>query len=279
LLEEVIAPEFKKATGIEVRFIAKGTGAAIQDAKNGAADAIFVHAPAKELEFMEEGYGVNRKVIAYNFFVIVGPKDDPAGIKGLNPTEAMKRIAEAGKNGKAIWVSRGDYSGTNVKEMKLWNLAGFDYDSIKNESWVRITGSGMGKTLLYADNAKAYTLSDTGTFLKYRDLVELEKLVSEGEELINIYSFIVVNPELNRNFDGAMKLLKWLSSEEGQRLIGSFEEQGETLFCPVSSANETTYEWVIKYGFFKDGNIITECPLKFRKGAEEVIFRDVTVND
>ena len=133
-LLDVVAERFKEEYGVEMQFIPKGTGAAIQDAKNGVCDVIIVHAKSRELEFMREGYGVNRKVFAYNFFVIVGPKNDPAGIKGLPPIEALKKIAEAGREGRAIWITRDDGSGTNTKEMNLWKSAGYNYSEIKNEN-------------------------------------------------------------------------------------------------------------------------------------------------
>jgi len=277
LLEEAIAPAFKEKTGIVLRFIPKGTGAAIQDAKNGLADAILVHARSKEIEFMEEGYGVNRKVIAYNFFVIVGPKDDPAGIRGLSPVEALKKIVEAGREGKAIWVSRDDGSGTNTKEIALWKMAGFDYNEIKNETWFRSTGTGMGKTLLYTNNVKAYTLSDIGTYLKYyKDgLIDLDVLVDKGEELINIYSIIVVNPEkFDKDFEGAMMLVKWLVSEEGQKIIGEYgvDKYGRPLFYPavdvLKEGKGTIFDWIVKYGFIEDNGVMTECPKKYRYKAD-----------
>ncbi|HIP62664.1 MAG TPA: tungsten ABC transporter permease, partial [Archaeoglobus profundus] len=189
-LDEV-ARIFKEKYGIEIHFIAKGTGAAINDAKLGISDAILVHAKSLEEEFLKEGYGVNRKIFAYNFFVIVGPKDDPAEIRGLNVVEAMRKIVEAGREGKIIWVSRGDLSGTNVKEISLWEAAGFNYEELRREPWFRETGTGMGQTLLYTNNVKAYTLSDISTYLKYKKegrIDNLEILVDKGEELINVYS-------------------------------------------------------------------------------------------
>jgi len=281
LLENAIAPAFKEKTGIELHFIPKGTGAAIQDAKNGAADAIIVHARSKEIAFMEEGYGVNRKVIAYNFFAIVGPENDPAGIRGLSPVEALKKIVEEGRKGNAIWVSRDDGSGTNVKEIALWKKAGFNYDEIKNEPWFRNTGTGMGKTLNYCNNVRAYTLSDMGTYLKYRKdgLIDLDVLVDEGEELINIYSIIVVNLEkFNKDFDGAMLLAKWLVSEEGQKIIGEYgvKEYGRPLFYPAVEVLEKgsgdIYNWIVKYGFIEDNGVWTECPEKYRYKADIEFF-------
>lgn len=280
LLEEAIAPAFKEKTGIVIRFIPKGTGAAIQDAKNGLADAIIVHARNKEVKFMEEGYGVNRKVIAYNFFVVVGPKDDPAGIRGLNPVEALKKMVEAGRAGKAVWVSRDDGSGTNTKEVVLWEMAGFDYNEIKNEKWFRCTGTGMGKTLLYTNNIRAYTLSDIGTYLKYyKDgLIDLDVSVDKGEELINIYSIIVVNPKkFDKDFEGAMILVEWLVSD-GQKIIGEYgvDKYGRPLFYPIVDILEkgsgTLFDWIVKYGFIDDNGVMTECPKKYRYKADTVFF-------
>ena len=281
LLEEAIAPTFKEKYGIELHFIPKGTGAAIQDAKNGVSDAIMVHARSKELKFMEEGYGVNRKVFAYNFFVIVGPRDDPAGIKGLTPVYALKKIVQAGRKGKAIWVSRDDGSGTNTKEIALWKMAGFDYSKIKNESWFVSTGTGMGATLNYANTKKAYTLSDTGTYLKFRKegLIDLDALVDKGEELINVYAIILINPEkFDKDFEGAKLLANWLTSEEGQRIIGEFGKNrfGKPLFYPIvdvlKEKKEPYFSWIAKYGLIEDDGEVTECPEKFRYGKEMTFF-------
>ncbi len=273
LLEDAIAPAFKEDTGITLRFIPKGTGAAIQDAKHGLADAIIVHARSKEVKFMEEGYGVNRKVFAYNFFVIVGPSDDPAGIRGMSPAEALKKIVQAGREGKAVWVSRDDGSGTNTKEVELWRAAGYSYADLRNESWFRSTGAGMGKTLLYTNAAGAYTISDIGTYLKYRKdgLIDLDVLVNRGEELINVYSIIIVKPDkFKKDFEGAMMLAEWLVSEKGQKIIGEYgrEEYGQPLFYPIvkilKSGKGDTFRWIVKYGFVEDDGIMTECPKKYR---------------
>ncbi len=281
LLEEAIAPAFKEKYGIELHFIPKGTGAAIQDARNGVSDAIMVHAKSREVKFMEEGYGVNRKVFAYNFFVIVGPEDDPAGIKGLTPVEALKKIVHAGREGKAIWVSRDDGSGTNTKEIVLWKMAGFDYRQIKNESWFVATGTGMGATLNYASTKNAYTLSDTGTFLKYEKegLIDLVALVDRGEELINIYAIILINPEkFDKDFEGARLLANWLTSNEGQRIIGEFGKDrfGKPLFYPIvevlKERKEPYFNWIAKYGLIEDSGKVTECPEKFRYGEGMTFF-------
>ncbi len=272
-LDEV-AKIFKEKYGIEIHFIAKGTGAALKDAELGVSNAVLVHAKSKEEEFMKSGYGVNRKVFAYNFFVLVGPKDDPAGVRNMSIVEAMKKIAEAGRSGKIVWVSRGDMSGTNVKEISLWKAAGLDYDELKKESWFRETGSGMGNTLLYADKEGAYTLSDIGTFLKFKKdgrIQNLEILVNKGEQLINVYSIIIVNPEKgNEKFDLAMKLEKWLITD-GQKVLAEYgkETYGTPLFYPavevLEKKKEPVYSWIVKYGFING----TECPEEYRYKAEE----------
>ena len=281
-LLDTIGEIFKRKYNIELRFIPKGTGAAIQDAKNGVCDAIIVHAKSKELEFMREGYGVNRKVFAYNFFVIVGPKDDPAGIRGLPPVEALKRIVEAGREGKVVWVTRDDGSGTNTKEINLWELAGYNYSEIKEEGWVYRTGSGMGNTLKVTDIKGGYTLSDTATYLKYREegiINNLDILVDRGSELINIYSIILINPEkYKKNYKDAVFLSKWLTGEEGQRVLGEFgrEEFGKPLFNPVvevlENREEPLFTWIVEYGFIEDGDILTECPEEFRYGEDLTFF-------
>ena len=281
-LLDVVAKRFKEEYGIELQFIPKGTGAAIQDAKNGVCDAIMVHARSKELEFMKEGYGVNRKVFAYNFFVIVGPKDDPAHIKGLPPIEALKKIAKAGREGKAIWVTRDDGSGTNTKEIYLWKLAGYNYSKIKNEKWVYRTGTGMGETLKVADAKNAYTLSDTATYLKYSKegiIKNLEILVDKGSELINIYSIILINPnKYHKNYEDAKLLSKWLTGEEGQKMLEEFgkEEYGKPLFKPIvevlKNKREPYFDWILKYGFIEDNGVLTECPKEFRYGNDFTFF-------
>jgi tungstate transport system substrate-binding protein len=274
LLEDVIGPAFKNSTGIELHFIAKGTGAAIQDAKNGVADAILVHARSSEQAFLQDGYGVDRKIIAYNFFAIVGPADDPAGIRNMTPTQALQTIVSEGRNNtganETLWASRDDGSGTNSKEKDLWKAAGYTYDGVKNESWFRSTGSGMGDTLNYCNNVGAYTLADMGTYLKYEKdgLISLEVLVEDGAELINIYSIITINPEKipDKDFEGAQLLTRWLVSDEGQQLIGNYgvAEYGRPLFYPAVSileqGNGTMYNLLMTYGFING----TECPMAYQ---------------
>jgi len=273
-LLDLIATIFKEETGIELHFIPKGTGAAINDAMNGASDGIIAHALSKELDFMEMGYGINRKVIAYNFFIIVGPEEDPAGISELRLLDSLEKIVEEGRNGNAIWVSRDDGSGTNTKEIFLWEKAGFKYDELREEDWFRSSGTGMGNTLTYCSNVGAYTLSDIGTYLKYSKdgLINLEVMVDKGEELINVYSIVAVNPEKwNKDIDGVTELTEWLISEKGQKIISEYGEEdygnGEHLFYPVKGVFEKEPEigsWIAKYGFIESDGKLSECPERFR---------------
>jgi tungstate transport system substrate-binding protein len=274
-LLDAIKTEFEKKYPINVCLISLGSGQAIQYAKRGDADLILVHAPSNEKTFLMEGYGVCRKIIAYNFFVIVGPVEDPAKIEGLNATTALKKIAEL--NSKSfIWVSRGDESGTHVKEKELWSKAGFSWESLEKKSWFLNLGTGMGTTLLIANEKDAYTLSDIGTYLKYyKDgKIRLKALITQGIELLNVYSCIAANP--NRisgvNFEDAVTFIKFLTSEECQNLIGEFQKEtyGQSLFYPAVSLlkNQTDpiADWIRQVAFFNG----TECPQQFWNGHSEL---------
>ncbi len=277
---DLIEDAFEAENPIDLYFISVGTGLAITHAQRGDADMILVHAPSREFAFMEEGYGVNRKIIAYNFFAIVGPGDDPAGIREKTPTEALERLIERGRTGEAVWVSRGDDSGTHTKEIGLWSEVGFDASMMEEEEWYREAGAGMGKTLQIADEYGAYTLTDMGTFLKYSKdgLVTLEVLVGAGEELINIYSAIAVDPEDNpdANFEDAVTFTEYLTSREGQALFASFgfDIYGVSLFNPAvellsTGSDPTIAAWVAVAGFFEG----SECPPEYRRG-ETNLYRD-----
>ena len=239
LLEE-LAEAYRREGGGRVVFLPTGTGQAFLQAKRGEADLLLVHAPAQEVEFVREGWGKGRSVVACNFFVLVGPPADPAGVENFPPLEALERIAEAGRKGKARWVSRGDLSGTHLRERELWREAGYEPEGLRGEGWYLETGAGMGQTLFVASERGAYTLSDLGTFLAYlrRGLVNLRMLVRGGRELLNVYSAIPVSRERVRGADeeGAEKFLRFLLSEEGQRLLGEFgvERYGEPLFLPAA---------------------------------------------
>ncbi|MBC7131154.1 substrate-binding domain-containing protein [Candidatus Bathyarchaeota archaeon] len=270
-IEEVFEQEYP----IDVYFISIGTGQAIEHAKRGDADVILVHSPSSEESFLTGGYGVCRKIIAYNFFTIVGPEDDPAGIKGLEAAEALKAIVNAGRDGKAKWVSRGDNSGTHVKEKALWSTAGFDWETLREESWFIESGTGMGRTLLIAQETGAYTLADIGTYLKYyKDgHISLKPLVEQDKGLLNVYSVMAVNPEKVEgvSFEDAVTFIKFLISDKCQTLIGNFkkEEYGQSLFNPavkILKEENTIAEWIRSYAFF-DGY---ECPPKYWDGHPEL---------
>lgn len=250
----VLLPEFEKDTGIKVKVVAKGTGAAIRDGIDGNVDVIFVHAIDREKEFVDKGYGTKRYAVMHNDFIIVGPANDPAGIKGL-PTSAaaMKKIADA----KAPFVSRGDDSGTHTKEQELWAASGLKLvehglsltkdgktttvaakKPADSDSWYLSIGQGMGKTLTYADEKKAYALADRGTYISYKwgktPGVDLE-ILSEGDELLaNPYGVIPVNPQKHPHvqYDMAEKFAQWLVSPRGQGVIAGFLLEGKQLFFP-----------------------------------------------
>lgn len=276
-LLDAIDEGFKKKYGMDIYFISVGTGLALKHAERGDADVVLVHAPSKEIGSLKDGVGVVRKVIAYNFFVIVGPKEDPAKIRGLTPADGLTRIVEAGRSGLVTWISRGDESGTHAKEKGLWKAAGLDASKLKEEPWYIESGTGMGKALTIAEEKSAYTLADMGTYLKYcqRGLIGLETLVGKGKGLLNVYSVMAVSPRVhpNVNFGGALTFIEFLVSEEGQRIIGDYGkgEFSQTLFYPVvrllkEDGDPTLRGWIEEYAFF-DG---TECPVEYRLGHEEL---------
>lgn len=260
-----------------VSFISQGTGLAIETAERGDADMILVHSPSQEWRFMKEGYGVNRKIFAYNFFIIVGPKSDPAKIQGKNPIDALLKIAEGGSDGKAYWVSRGDNSGTHSKEKALWDKTGLDLGSLKDEEagdtgspWYIEAGSGMTATLQLADQRDTYTLTDVATYLKnYRKgNIELVKLVDSGKQTLNVYSSIIVDPRKNPDtrFELAIKFTEFLVSDEAQTILKTYgtAEYGSTLFNPwtpeLSNPEKKMIEWVKEYAYFEGA----ECPERYR---------------
>lgn len=239
-LLDVLIPDFEKwaaARGynIEVRYSAVGTGQALAMAARGDVDVVIVHAPSLEREYLKNGTLKCRDVIAYNFFVVVGPRDDPAKIRGLNATEAFKRIAQA----KAPFVSRGDKSGTHLKELSIWSQAIGRQPDPQKDTWYISAGAGMGQTLLLANEKRAYTLSDTGTWLRYRDkLPELDVLVEAAPDLINIYSFEIVKPS------DATKLMAQYMVTRGLEVIGNLTVSGIPLFTPINKADPKAMEWI-----------------------------------
>lgn len=276
-LLDVIEKDYESTHNVDLQIIAAGTGIAIQHAKNGDADVVLVHSPSMEKNFLEEGYGVNRKIIAYNFFTIVGPGDDPAGISGKNATDALKRIAAYGDSlpdqlgATKIWVSRGDNSGTHSKEQCLWKAAGYNYTVISQKPWYASTGSGMQDTLNVADQKSAYTLSDMGTYLKFYndDIISLEALVTEDVSLLNVYSVIAVK---QISFKEAMDFIKYLISTETQQLITNYgkDAYGQSLFFgavePLNNNDQPIADWIKAYAFING----YECPPQYRSGYSEL---------
>jgi tungstate transport system substrate-binding protein len=227
----VLLPPFEEKYGVKVDVIAVGTGRALKLGENGDVDVVLVHAPEAEKEFVDKGYGINRRDVMYNDFVLVGPKGNPAQIKkGSTAAEALKAIALA----KAPFVSRGDDSGTNKKEKELWELAGIEPEG----KWYMEAGQGMDAVLQIADEKRAYTLTDRGTWLAYAGNLDLAILLEDDPKLFNPYGIIAVNPGVYSyvNYTGAMHLIDWITSPEGQKIIGDFKKNGQVLFTPFGKA-------------------------------------------
>ncbi len=222
----VLLPPFEKKFNVKVDVIAVGTGKALKLGENGDVDVVLVHARKAEDAFIENGFGVNRREVMYNDFVIVGPMSDPAGVKDETAFGAFRSIADK----RWFFTSRGDESGTNIKEKNLWALA-----VIKPEGkWYLETGQGMGATLQIADEKKAYCLVDRGTFIAYEKKIDLVILCEGDERFFNPYNIIAVNPSLHShvNYQYSMALIGWVTSPEGQKLIGDFKKGGKSLFFP-----------------------------------------------
>jgi tungstate transport system substrate-binding protein len=228
-LFEYLLPIFEKKTGIQVRVVAQGTGQALDTARRGDADVVFVHDRAQELKFVAEGQGVDRREVMYNDFIVVGPSGDPAKIKGDNVIAAFKAIAAA----KAPFLSRGDRSGTNAEELRIWKTAGIDPAAGKG-SWYRPTGSGMGATLNTAAAMNGYTLTDRGTWLYFKNRQDLVVLVQGDKRLFNQYGIMLVNPAKHPNVKKAlgMTFINWVTSPEGQAAIAGYKIGGRQLFFP-----------------------------------------------
>jgi tungstate transport system substrate-binding protein len=229
-----ILPEFTKATGVGVKVLALGTGQALDTARRGDADIVLVHDPEAEQKFIADGNGAHRRQIAWNDFIIVGPAGDPARIAGgRNVTQAFNAIATA----QANFVSRGDRSGTNALELRLWKRAGLDPQS-GGESWYKDIGGGMGQALNDAAAMPAYTLSDRGTWISFKNKGPLKIVVEGDAALLNRYDVIELNPEKHPDakLTPAHRLATWLTTQPGQEAIGAYRLGGEELFHP-SAAN------------------------------------------
>jgi tungstate transport system substrate-binding protein len=230
-LFDYLLPIFTKKTGIKVDVVAVGTGASIEIGKRGDCDVVFVHAKEMELKAVAEGFFVNRHDVMYNDFVLIGPANDPLKIKGIkSAAEALRKIAE----GSFPFVSRGDKSGTHTKELSLWTKTGSDP---KGKPWYLEVGQGMEKTQRIANEKRAYTLTDRGTWLATKDKDKLEMaIVLEGDPvLFNQYGVMAVNPQMysHAKYQEALMFINWLISKEGQQVIGSFKDKnGNTLFIP-----------------------------------------------
>ena len=225
-----LLPLFKAKTGIDVRVVSQGTGQALDTGRRGDADIVFVHAKQQEEKFVAEGFGVERKPVMYNDFVLIGPKSDPAGIKGAKDIVAALKTLQAKQ---LPFVSRGDKSGTHAAERALWKNAGIDIDQVKGR-WYRDIGQGMGAALNTASAMNAYVLSDRATWLNFKNSGDLDIVVEGDARLFNQYGVILVNPAKHAHVkakDG-QAFIDWLVSPEGQKAIADYKINGEALFFP-----------------------------------------------
>ncbi|WP_339631597.1 substrate-binding domain-containing protein [uncultured Sneathiella sp.] len=229
-LSDILVPEIKKDLGIDVHLLVVGTGQALKLGRAGDVDAILVHSRKPEEEFVAQGFGMHRREIMYNDFILIGPKTDEAGIEGAKTAaDALAAIAEKG----AVFVSRGDDSGTHRKELALWKSAGLDPEK-EGGQWYRASGSGMGATLNTASAMNGYVFADRASWLNFKNKGELELLFSGDPVLFNQYAYLPVNPEKHPHVkkELAVKLEKWLVSPKAQKMIGEYEIAGQQLFVP-----------------------------------------------
>ncbi|WP_430505554.1 substrate-binding domain-containing protein [Haloparvum sp. PAK95] len=248
LLDE-LNPVFEEQYGVTVKTIPKGTGASLRTARDGDADVILVHARNAEDQFMQDGFGVNRRDVMFNDFVIVGPEDDPAGINGMeSATEAFATIAEQ----EATFVSRGDDSGTNKKELIVWDEAGVD----PSGEWYRAIGKGMGDTLVQADQTGAYTLADRGTYLSMQDeiglVIHVQGPLKGGPVLLkNPYGIMAVNPAKygDVNYQAAMAYIGFITSPQAQTMISEYTANGSQLFFPNAISEEPNFGQYVPQGY------------------------------
>ena len=282
-LLDAIKAQYGATHKVDIYFSAQGTGVALANAAAGQADLVLVHAPSSEYPYLANGTLVCRKIIAWNYFTIIGPSSDPANITGKNATEALKSILAYGRSqtGTIVWVSRNDASGTYTKEVSLWKSAGFsNWTTISKETWFTSTGQTMGPTLQVADgvnNGKgAYTLSDLGTYLKFYDsgAISLVALVKGPDySLLNVYSVYAVNPQKvsNASFSQAIAFIKWLVSDSGQQVINSYGNYSQPLFYGAvqplrNNSPQPDVSWIKQYAFFNG----TECPTQYQAGQNQL---------
>jgi tungstate transport system substrate-binding protein len=229
-LFEYLLPLFKNKTGITVKVVAQGTGQALDTGRRGDADVVLVHAKSAEEKFLAEGQGLKRYPVMYNDFVLIGPKTDPVDIKGMKDVAKAFRTI---KDKQAAFISRGDRSGTNIAELKLWDDAGIDIEKDKGP-WYKSIGQGMGAALNIASASSAYVLSDRGTWIRFKNKGDLEILVEGDKRMFNQYGVMLVNPQKHPNVkkDLGQQLIDYLISPEGQNDIANYKIDGQQLFYP-----------------------------------------------
>ncbi len=275
-LLDAIKEAYQSTHKVSIYFSPQGTGIALANAAAGEADVVLVHAPSSEYPYLTNGTLVDRKIIAWNYFTIVGPSSDPAHIQGKNATDALKAILSYGRNqiGTIAWVSRNDASGTYTKEVSLWKAAGYNYTTMSKEPWFASTGQGMGATLQVTDQKKAYTLSDLGTYLEFSHggTISLAAIIKgEDYSLLNVYSVYAVNPQKisNASFTQALAFIKWLVSDTGQQVINNYGtgNYSQQLFNgavqPLKTGTpQPDVSWIKQYAYFNG----TECPAQYQYG-------------
>jgi tungstate transport system substrate-binding protein len=242
-LWNAIETYYENKTGIDLKITSQGTGIAIQIATRGDCDLLAVHSPSQEKSFIDKGLGINQRCFAYNYFEIVGPANDPAGVANLTPEAAFTKILLLGTNStpNVYFASRGDNSGTHSAEQNIWKAAGYNYtrDIVNSGPWYLSLGQGMGATLQTASQKGAYTLTDEGTFLAYKSSLNLVPLITKGGTLLNRYSVIAVNPATTSssvNVVEADKFINWIISDEGKQFVGDYgvDKYGKSLFTPLT---------------------------------------------
>jgi len=271
-LLDYLNPRFLETSNVEIQVLAKGSGESIEIAKRGDVDIVLVHSRTLEEEFIASGYGVHRVGVMYNDFIIIGPKADPAQVSGLRDAElAFSKIRETGRLRRSFFVSRADRSGTHLKELEIWQSLGLNPSS-SIEPWYVEAGSGMGVALRMANEKQAYILTDRGTWISFKDQLSNLKILVEGDQvLLNPYAAIPVNPEkhYHRNFKAAVIFVKFLISDEGQRLIGDFKKGEERLFWPMAR----DFQMAAQLGFpdqAKEVSWYDMQPFQFRQAAVPV---------
>lgn len=230
-LLDYLLPNFEQKCACEVHVISVGTGKALKLGEDGNVDVVLVHARGSEEAFVAAGHGIDRRDVMYNDYILIGPHNDPAKVaKSKDVLNAMKSIATT----QARFVSRGDKSGTEQMEKSYWRAIGIDHTVLLKEKWYVSAGQGMGEALMMAGEMRAYTLTDRGTYVSYRERIGLPILLSGDERMFNPYGIIAVNPKKypDINYQGAKLLIDWLTSNDGQQRIASFKVEGEQLFMP-----------------------------------------------